>query len=73
MKKSKGYAIEFLIESLTRSGELESLDALVMIDADTTIDRGLLRCFDEGLRAATTGSSATTRSPTPTNRGGHGS
>jgi cellulose synthase/poly-beta-1,6-N-acetylglucosamine synthase-like glycosyltransferase len=50
-KKSKGYAIEFLIDSLTRSGEIGSLDALVVIDADTTIDRGLLRCFDEGLRA----------------------
>jgi cellulose synthase/poly-beta-1,6-N-acetylglucosamine synthase-like glycosyltransferase len=50
-KKSKGYAIEFLIDSLARSGELASLDALVFFDADTTIDRTLLRCFDERLRA----------------------
>jgi cellulose synthase/poly-beta-1,6-N-acetylglucosamine synthase-like glycosyltransferase len=50
-RKSKGYAIEFLIESLERSGELETLDALVIVDADTTIDRTLLLCFDEGLRA----------------------
>jgi 1,2-diacylglycerol 3-beta-glucosyltransferase len=50
VKKSKGYAIEFLIDSLTRSGEIASLDAVVVIDADTTIDRELLRRFDEGLR-----------------------
>ncbi len=50
-KKSKGYAIEYLIEEATRSGELDSLDGLVMIDADTTIDPSLLRYFDVDLRA----------------------
>jgi cellulose synthase/poly-beta-1,6-N-acetylglucosamine synthase-like glycosyltransferase len=50
VKKSKGYAIEFLLESLGRSGELDSLDAVVIVDADTTIDRTLLRAFDQALR-----------------------
>ncbi len=50
MKKSKGYAIEFLLDSLGRSGELDSLDAVVIVDADTTIDPNLLRSFDQALR-----------------------
>jgi cellulose synthase/poly-beta-1,6-N-acetylglucosamine synthase-like glycosyltransferase len=50
-KKSKGYALEFLIESLSRSGELDAHAALVIVDADTTIDRDLLRYFDQALRA----------------------
>jgi cellulose synthase/poly-beta-1,6-N-acetylglucosamine synthase-like glycosyltransferase len=49
LKKTKGYALEFLITSLERSGELEAFDALVVIDADTTIDPHLLRSFDFGL------------------------
>ena len=48
-KKSKGYAIEFVMESLARSGELDALDALVIIDADTTMDADLLRNLDQGL------------------------
>jgi cellulose synthase/poly-beta-1,6-N-acetylglucosamine synthase-like glycosyltransferase len=48
-KKSKGFAIEYLIAELQRSGEFDRLDALVIIDADTTIDRDLLRRFDRGL------------------------
>jgi cellulose synthase/poly-beta-1,6-N-acetylglucosamine synthase-like glycosyltransferase len=51
LKKSKGYAIEFLIERLVESGEFAALDALVVIDADTTIDPDLLRWFDAHLRA----------------------
>jgi cellulose synthase/poly-beta-1,6-N-acetylglucosamine synthase-like glycosyltransferase len=51
LKKSKGYAIEYLIGRLAESGEFESLDALVVIDADTTIDASLLRWFDAHLRA----------------------
>jgi cellulose synthase/poly-beta-1,6-N-acetylglucosamine synthase-like glycosyltransferase len=50
VKKSKGYAIEYLLELLTRSGELAALDAVVIVDADTTIDPGLLAIFDQGLR-----------------------
>jgi cellulose synthase/poly-beta-1,6-N-acetylglucosamine synthase-like glycosyltransferase len=49
VKKSKGYAIEFLIQGLVRSGEFAALDALVVIDADTTIDPDLLRYFDREL------------------------
>ena len=49
-KKSKGFAIEYLLETLTPSGLLETRHALVIIDADTSIDRGLLRAFDRGLR-----------------------
>jgi hypothetical protein len=49
-RKSKGYAIAFLLETLLQSGEFESLDALVFIDADTTIDPDLLRHFDQDLR-----------------------
>ncbi len=48
--KSKGFAIEYLIEMLSPSGLLETRHALVIIDADTTIDPGLLRAFDRGLR-----------------------
>jgi 1,2-diacylglycerol 3-beta-glucosyltransferase len=49
-KKSKGYAIQYLLELLERSGELRSLDAVVVVDADTTIDPNLLRSFDNALR-----------------------
>jgi cellulose synthase/poly-beta-1,6-N-acetylglucosamine synthase-like glycosyltransferase len=44
-RKSKGYAIEFLIEQLHQSGKFETLDALVLIDADSTASPGLLRRF----------------------------
>ena len=49
-KKSKGHAIEYLITSLEESGELDRLDALVIIDADTTVDASLLSAFDQDLR-----------------------
>jgi cellulose synthase/poly-beta-1,6-N-acetylglucosamine synthase-like glycosyltransferase len=50
-KRSKGYAIEYLIESLERSGELNANDSIVIVDADTTIDPELLLYFDQALRA----------------------
>ena len=50
-RKSKGYAIEYLIEGLKQSGEFDSMDAVVVVDADTTIDQDLLRHFDADLRA----------------------
>jgi cellulose synthase/poly-beta-1,6-N-acetylglucosamine synthase-like glycosyltransferase len=50
-KKSKGYAIEYLIGRLVESGEFDTLDAIIVIDADTTIDPDLLRRFDADLRA----------------------
>jgi cellulose synthase/poly-beta-1,6-N-acetylglucosamine synthase-like glycosyltransferase len=48
-RKSKGYALEFLIEQLDRTGELQSVDAIVVIDADTIMDPDLLRLFDQDL------------------------
>ena len=44
-RRSKGYAIEDLIESLRSSGEFDSLDALVVVDADSTVDSKLLQYF----------------------------
>jgi cellulose synthase/poly-beta-1,6-N-acetylglucosamine synthase-like glycosyltransferase len=49
-KKSKGYALEYILDSLQQSGELAALDAVVVVDADTTIDPNLMRAFDEELR-----------------------
>jgi cellulose synthase/poly-beta-1,6-N-acetylglucosamine synthase-like glycosyltransferase len=51
VKKSKGYALEFLIERLIASGEFDALDALVVIDADTTVDPELLCAFDADIQA----------------------
>jgi len=45
-RKSKGYAIEYLIGQLQETGKFESLDALVVIDADSTTQPGLLLAFD---------------------------
>jgi cellulose synthase/poly-beta-1,6-N-acetylglucosamine synthase-like glycosyltransferase len=50
-KKSKGFAIDFLIEMLQKSGEMESIDALVIVDADSTVDPDLLRAFDRELQS----------------------
>ena len=48
-RKSKGYAIEYLIDTLKKSGELDALDALVFVDADSTVDSNLLEQFALGL------------------------
>lgn len=48
-KKSKGYALEYLFESFAETGQFNSLDAVVVIDADTAIDRRLLLEFDREL------------------------
>ena len=48
-KKSKGFAIGYLIELLERTGGSARLDALVFVDADTIVDRDLLRAFDVDL------------------------
>ncbi len=50
-KKSKGFAIAYLIDLLERTGELDAVDALVIVDADTIVDRDLLRAFDVDLTA----------------------
>jgi cellulose synthase/poly-beta-1,6-N-acetylglucosamine synthase-like glycosyltransferase len=48
-RRSKGHAIEYLIEKLDRSGELNALDALVVVDADSTVAPNLLEEFSLGL------------------------
>jgi cellulose synthase/poly-beta-1,6-N-acetylglucosamine synthase-like glycosyltransferase len=50
-RRSKGYALEFLIDQLHASGEFEALDAVVVVDADTTVHPDLLRVFARGLAA----------------------
>jgi cellulose synthase/poly-beta-1,6-N-acetylglucosamine synthase-like glycosyltransferase len=52
-KKSKGFAIEYLIAQLQESAEFDQLDALVIVDADTTIDPDLLTHFDRRVRNGT--------------------
>jgi cellulose synthase/poly-beta-1,6-N-acetylglucosamine synthase-like glycosyltransferase len=44
-QKSKGYAIEYLLDQLRASGQYSRLDAVVVIDADSTASPGLLRAF----------------------------
>ena len=47
--KSKGYALEYLIDSLEKSGEFDTFDALVVIDADSTALPNLLEQFALGI------------------------
>jgi 1,2-diacylglycerol 3-beta-glucosyltransferase len=49
-RRSKGYAIEHLIERLQESGRFDATDALVVIDADTFATPDLLRKFDAKIR-----------------------
>ena len=46
VKKTKGYALEYLIEKLQESGRFDRLDAIVIVDADTITAPDLLRKFD---------------------------
>lgn len=52
VRKSKGYALEYMIEHLRDNGSLDRLDALVIVDADSAVSPGLLRgfasCLDAG-------------------------
>jgi cellulose synthase/poly-beta-1,6-N-acetylglucosamine synthase-like glycosyltransferase len=50
-KKSKGHALGYLFGILSETGELDSLDAVIIIDADSTIDPGLLLDFDRELNS----------------------
>jgi cellulose synthase/poly-beta-1,6-N-acetylglucosamine synthase-like glycosyltransferase len=50
-RKSKGYAIEYLIERLQESGRFDSLDALIVVDADSTVSRDLLLGFAAAIEA----------------------
>jgi len=45
-KRSKGYALEYLFERLRETGRIDSLDAVVIIDADSIATPDLLRKFD---------------------------
>jgi cellulose synthase/poly-beta-1,6-N-acetylglucosamine synthase-like glycosyltransferase len=47
-KKSKGFALEYALETLQKR-EIHP-DAIVVIDADTTVDAGLLKAFDRRLQ-----------------------
>jgi cellulose synthase/poly-beta-1,6-N-acetylglucosamine synthase-like glycosyltransferase len=49
-KKTKGYALEYLMERLKDSGRFDRLDAIVIIDADTITSPDLLRKFDALVR-----------------------
>lgn len=49
-KRTKGYALEYLIERLMESGRFDALDALVIIDADSIATPDLLRKFDAMIR-----------------------
>jgi cellulose synthase/poly-beta-1,6-N-acetylglucosamine synthase-like glycosyltransferase len=48
-KRGKGYAIQYLIDSLIQAKEFDLLDALVFIDADSTVHPDLLRRFAQNL------------------------
>jgi cellulose synthase/poly-beta-1,6-N-acetylglucosamine synthase-like glycosyltransferase len=48
-KKSKGFAIEWLIDGLRERGELDRYDAVVIIDADSTASPNLLYSLDTSL------------------------
>ncbi|WP_168189324.1 glycosyltransferase family 2 protein [Paludisphaera borealis] len=50
VKKTKGYALEYLIERLQESGRFDRLDAIVIVDADTITSPDLLRKFDALVR-----------------------
>ena len=44
-RRSKGHALEYLIAHIQETGEFDSVDAIVIIDADSTADPGLLAAF----------------------------
>jgi cellulose synthase/poly-beta-1,6-N-acetylglucosamine synthase-like glycosyltransferase len=50
-RRGKGYAIESLIRWLRETGEFDLLDAIVVVDADTTVHPDLLRTFARSLDA----------------------
>jgi cellulose synthase/poly-beta-1,6-N-acetylglucosamine synthase-like glycosyltransferase len=50
-RQSKGFAIGYLIDRLERSGQIRHYDALVVIDADSTVSPDLLRGFADSIEA----------------------
>jgi glycosyltransferase involved in cell wall biosynthesis len=49
-RKSKGFAIEYLIGELRSTGNIDAIDALVIVDADSTVSRNLLQVFADMLK-----------------------
>jgi cellulose synthase/poly-beta-1,6-N-acetylglucosamine synthase-like glycosyltransferase len=49
VRRSKGYALDDLFQSLADSGELARYDAAVVVDADTAVGPGVLVAFAESL------------------------
>jgi cellulose synthase/poly-beta-1,6-N-acetylglucosamine synthase-like glycosyltransferase len=49
-RRSKGHALEYFLETTPEVQPGGHFDAVVIIDADTVVDRGLLRAFCAGLR-----------------------
>lgn len=47
-RRGKGYALELAFDSLLREGEV---DAIVVVDADTSVSRNLLTALDAGIAA----------------------
>lgn len=50
-RKSKGYALEYFMGLLQAEGTLDDHDALVVVDADSTVDPSVLSRFAEHLAA----------------------
>lgn len=49
-RRSKGYALEDFFGGAIGSTAIQRPDAFVLVDADTNVDRDLLRAFDQSLR-----------------------
>jgi cellulose synthase/poly-beta-1,6-N-acetylglucosamine synthase-like glycosyltransferase len=47
--RSKGHALEYLCDQITQTGQIDRLDAVVIIDADTVVDPNLLMGFADYL------------------------
>jgi cellulose synthase/poly-beta-1,6-N-acetylglucosamine synthase-like glycosyltransferase len=48
-RRSKGYALDDVLQGLADSGELARYDAAILVDADTEVDPGLPRAFAASL------------------------
>ena len=48
-RKSKGFALEDFFDGVITHPDLRPADAFVLVDADTSVARDILRAFDQGL------------------------
>jgi cellulose synthase/poly-beta-1,6-N-acetylglucosamine synthase-like glycosyltransferase len=48
-ERSKGHALKYLLDHLNATGQIDRFDAVVVVDADTVVDRGLLWSFADRL------------------------